>query len=178
MKGEWSGGKGSFPRKVDTNKYNSNYDVIFKKNQKNLFLDDQRWPRDVCWMNIDYTSYEWEIVRDFEQFKKALDEKTYDFISFDHDLDRSASYECVLSLSNKTEYNYSKVKERTGRDCAIYLMAKCINEGRDLPKYAVHSLNKQGSANIIDILEEDKLIAYNTSDELAINKSDEILSII
>ena len=74
MKGEWSGGKGSFPRKVDINKYNSNYDVIFKKNQKNLFLDDQRWPRDVCWMNIDYTSYEWEIVRDYEQFKKAIDE--------------------------------------------------------------------------------------------------------
>jgi hypothetical protein len=38
MKGEWSGGKGSFPRKVDTNKYNSNYDVIFKKNQKNLYF--------------------------------------------------------------------------------------------------------------------------------------------
>lgn len=33
MSGAWAGGKGSKPRKVDTQRYNDNYDAIFGKKE-------------------------------------------------------------------------------------------------------------------------------------------------
>lgn len=175
MTGEWSAGKGSTYRPVNISKYGSNFDSIFRKNKlRHLFLDDTRWPRDVSWVNFDYTNIDWLIVRSYEQFVKALsDTDSFSIISFDHDLDQSASLECVRSITHKCDYNYNRVKLKTGKDCALYLKQVCDN-GYPIPKYLVHTLNPQGANNIIEVLGTDNLIAQHIEGDMY-NKSDEIL---
>lgn len=61
-------------------------------------------------------------------------------IAFDHDL----SYED----QNKTE----GFKEKTGMDCAKWLVDYCIDKGLDLPEFYVHSFNVVGRMNIANLL--------------------------
>lgn len=175
MKGEWAAGKGSTPRPVNMKTYGKNFDSIFRKQIRNLFLDDERWPVNVTWVDFDYNSSDWLVVRTYDQFVEAIENNSpFEIISFDHDLDRSASLECVRSMTHDEEYDYSRVKAKTGRDCAAFLKQKC-NSGYPHPKYLIHSLNSKGTKNIRDILGDDFFITqHDESDNY--NKSDEILS--
>ena len=42
MTDKWHGGKGSKPRKVDTEKYSDNWDKIFGKKEKEKFSSEQK----------------------------------------------------------------------------------------------------------------------------------------
>jgi hypothetical protein len=103
-----------------------------------LFLDDERMPHAVTWVEMPLGP--WEIVRSYDQFVNYITENGIpSFISFDHDL----SVEDQGKNPNKSQF-----KEKTGYDCAKWLVEKCMNENRMFPKYQVHSMNPIGAMNI------------------------------
>lgn len=82
----------------------------------------------------------WHIVRNIDQFKELLDQALKDdikitHISFDHDL-------------ADQHYGGNFNDERTGFDCAKYLVEWCMDNDKDLPEWTVHSMNPIGAENI------------------------------
>ena len=68
-----------------------------------------------------------------------------DVISFDHDLGDE-------HYTNNSNINYSEFKEKTGYDCAKWLIDYCIDNDLDFPKVIyIHSMNPYGSLNIESI---------------------------
>lgn len=123
--------------------YNKKLDKVV-----NLFLDDIRTPRDVYKYTgrLEYINEEWAIVRSYISFCAFIDKylaetgKLPDKISFDHDL--------CFEDQNKTE----GFREKTGMDCARYLVEVCMNTGLKLPEWRIHSFNMVGARNIQDLL--------------------------
>ncbi len=102
----------------------------------NLFLDDSR---DANRFLHDLRT--WVTVRSYREFVETITEFGLpDFVSFDHDL---ADEDC-----GKT----NNFKERTGYDCAIWLMQYCMRTSQPLPEWQVHSMNPVGKANITTVL--------------------------
>lgn len=108
-----------------------------------LFLDDERVPGDVTW--VDYHSYEsWKVVRTFDEFVERI--KNFGMpsvISFDHDLGPG---------------------DGTGFKCAKWLVDYIIEENIGLPedfRYYVHSKNPVGAANIRGLM--DRFIEFYKS---------------
>lgn len=103
----------------------------------NLFLDDCRNP--LCLGLLLH----FEVVRNYDQFVKIITERGLpDFISFDHD----------LCWEDNNKNNNEVFKEKTGFDCAKWLVWYCIEKHLPLPKYQCHSLNIFGKKNILDLL--------------------------
>lgn len=95
-----------------------------------LFLDDERFPADVTWMNSqEYFSTDWQIVRNQKEFFEFIDVFGLpNHISFDHDLGKN---------------------EPTGYDIARKLVDYIMDH--DLQAnfiFAVHSKNPVGKKNI------------------------------
>lgn len=133
----------------------------------NLFLDDERHPKDVKW--VDLPPVEWRVVRTYKDFvglitKDGLPKK----ISFDHDLAQEHYGEYIRVATEKSEeakqIRYDTLREKTGYDCAKWLVNHFydINPdwillgrlqkktlGMDFPKVYTHSANPIGSANIM-----------------------------
>lgn len=123
-----------------------------------LFLDDIRELKDVTWMPIP--EGEWAIVRDYQAFVRMIERKGMPaFISFDHDLglEHMHDYLTVGHLTGKLAYD--KYKEKTGMDCAKWLVNYCLDKSLKLPDYQVHSMNHVGKANIISLLENFKKVS-------------------
>jgi hypothetical protein len=81
----------------------------------------------------------WEKVEDFWSFKKWIIENGLpDEISFDHDLGGPDNPLGEGPLN--------------GLDCAKFLVSYCTLNGKDLPKWSVHSANPVGKENIISFL--------------------------
>lgn len=101
----------------------------------NLFLDDERMPKDVVWCSIGLGP--WVIVRSFEEFRGHIKKNGVPSrVSFDHDL-ADAHYEACFTGS--ADYG----PEKTGYDCAKWLVFHC--SGRyPFPEYTVHSMNPVG----------------------------------
>lgn len=102
---------------------------------KYLFLDDLRMPIDAAvyaksrGVNPAIYEEEWIIVRDYLQFTNWIAKNGLpELISFDHDL--------------------GEADERTGMDCAKWLVIYCLDNHCALPKWAVHSANPAGCDNI------------------------------
>ena len=100
-----------------------------------LFLDDIRNPLDAIafttgrGINPEIYKEEWIIVRDYLQFINWITQNGLpELISFDHDLGES--------------------DERTGMDCAKWLVEYCLDNKLQLPQWAVHSANPVGYDNI------------------------------
>ena len=72
-------------------------------------------------------------------------------ISFDHDL---SDKKYILHL-NKDE-DLSKYREKTGYECAKWLVNYCLDNDLDIPEYYVHSYNTVGKTNIISYIENFK----------------------
>jgi hypothetical protein len=105
-----------------------------------IYLDDIRTPVDKDWL----------VVKNYEEFVKAVDSFDIDqieCISLDHDLDYTAMAEYFNSTDDKRELNYELIKEKTGMDCAKYLVEKWINTGKTC-KVMIHSANEPGSINM------------------------------
>lgn len=122
-----------------------------------IYLDDVRTP----------VENDWIVVRSYQEFADAI--KLYGLsniktISLDHDLSDSATSEYFTNVSPNYTLNYDNIKEKTGYDCAKFL----INHFYDLnpnrldmrrfdkrnfpvkfPTVYVHSANPIGSANIM-----------------------------
>ena len=118
-----------------------------------LFLDDYRNPKDVKWVKLP--SHKWDIVRNFEEFSDyILKNGIPKFVAYDHDLaDEHYGQNNVI--------DYKNLKEKTGYDCAKFLVEICASKNIKHPDFVVHSLNPAGKANIQAFIN-----SYNKSFEI------------
>lgn len=125
----------------------------------NLFLDDERVPKDVKWQELP--PVQWIIVRDFDRFCSIIKENGLpNYVSFDHDLGDTAYKQATTGI-----FDYSKQgNEKTGYDCVKWLIEYCMDNSIKFPNYTVHSLNPVGKENIIKLIESYKIAVENTSD--------------
>lgn len=110
-------------------------------NKYKIYLDDIRTPLDG----------DWTIVRSYDEFVKKINSiglENIEMISLDHDLDESAMKEWRYGVVKNYKINYNNIIEKTGYDCAIWLVNQWLNGGK-VVKVVTHSANAIGSANII-----------------------------
>jgi len=110
--------------------------------KKNLYLDDIRTPVDDTWM----------VVRSYDEFVKTITLyglDSFEMISLDHDLGESAMKEYFENVRYNYKLDYNNINEKTGYDCAKWLVSESINKEIPLPLVYVHSANPIGSANMM-----------------------------
>lgn len=121
----------------------------------NLFLDDERKPVDVKWVNLPLVH--WEIARNYDQFRDIINARGLPLrISFDHDLadeHYQEYFEASHPLNLSHRFRYEKMKEKTGYECAKLLVEYCMNHKLPVPEYFVHTMNPIGRDNIINYIE-------------------------
>jgi len=139
----------------DTTKYTF---YLEKPMSYNLFLDDERMPHNVTWVKLP-ENVEWTIVRNYKQFVDAITQRGLPKnISFDHDLADEHYVQSIASNQNHTSnFNYGTITEKTGYDCAKWLVEYCREKDLEIPSYTVHSMSIVGKKNIIGYLENYKL---------------------
>jgi hypothetical protein len=105
-------------------------------------LDDVRTPKDA----------DWKVVRSYDEFTahiKMNGLENYELMSLDHDLGDTAMNEYYNNVSPNYTLDYNNIQEKTGLDCAKFLVAESMNTKIPLPQIYVHSANPIGSANIM-----------------------------
>jgi len=113
--------------------------------EKVLWLDDLRDPSQgqfKIWLNLAFgENLDVTWVKNYDEFVKYFKKNEMPYaISFDHDLGNE--------LTDHPELN-----EKTGLDCAKWLIEYCMNNAVRLPKYFVHSANPVGRENIQNYLD-------------------------
>ena len=125
-----------------------------------VYLDDERTPIYGGWI----------VVRNYDEFVKKINElslNNIDVISLDHDLGDSAIEEYYSNVKKNNKLDYEHISEKTGYDCAKYIVEKFYLENPDrenmsrdqkstseimFPTITVHSANPIGAQNIIGYL--------------------------
>jgi len=121
----------------------------------NLFLDDVRDPNKFL---DDVRS--WVIVRNYNSFVRTIEKEGLPaFISFDHDLAWEHYPKCDVKIG---VISYDSYRERTGYDCAKWLVEFCMKTEQALPEFQVHSMNPVGKRNIEVLLSGYKKTIQNT----------------
>lgn len=123
---------------------------LLERTPYNLFLDDYRTPNNVIGYAHSigirpdlYIKNQWVIVIDYNHFVETITERGLPkIVSFDHDL-----ADCHYMG------DFSDPNEKTGMDCAKWLIDYCIDNNLSLPEYYVHSMNPVGRQNIKSILD-------------------------
>ena len=125
-----------------------------------LFLDDERMPGDVTWCSLPSAQY--VVVRNFDEFvKHILTFGVPKFVAFDHDLAdqhyRVGFEEARAAEPWRLQYTYDDGDlkktfdygpEKTGYDCAKWLVEFCEERGSKFPNFVVHSMNPVGKERI------------------------------
>lgn len=122
-----------------------------------IYLDDIRTPKESNWI----------VVRSYEQFVDKVLEvglQNVHTISLDHDLGDTAMQEYYRNVRTNYKLDYSNIKERTGYDCAKWLVDHFLDTDQSwcmltpagkenhripFPHITTHSANPIGSANIM-----------------------------
>lgn len=115
-----------------------------------IYLDDLRTP-----LEPPSPNSHWAVIRNYEDFVNLIEDvglENIEVISFDHDLDRSATMHYLEYVKNNYEIDYSKIKEPTGLDAVKWLVAHSLTTGKQIPKCYVHSANPIGSGNMMGYL--------------------------
>jgi hypothetical protein len=126
--------------------------------KQKIYLDDVRTP----------VNPEWVVVRSYDEFVEKVRElgfENIEVISLDHDLGDTAMSEYFNNVSPNYTLNYSNIEEKTGMDCAKWLVDYYYDNynfaedlisrkskkilGITFPKVYTHSANPIGSANIM-----------------------------
>lgn len=130
----------------------------------NLYLDDYRDPWETAnyiypvELRPMYRMEKWAIVRNYNQFVEHINKFGLpDKVSFDHDLadehyappEYWKDYETSKKYQEEAEKTY---KEKTGYDCAKFLIEYCRVNRLRLPEFYCHSMNPVGKDNILNIL--------------------------
>lgn len=122
-----------------------------------LFLDDVRQPDNVTWAQFPRDEMTF-IVRNYKSFvKTVMLNRVPMFVCFDHDL--AEEHYAVQAIENdmvKTDQVPDYGSEKTGYDCAKWLVDYCAENKVKFPKYVVHSLNPAGKDRIIGYIENAK----------------------
>ena len=115
----------------------------------NLFLDDVRLPNHVTWVDIPKDQH-YSVVRNYQEFVDLITLRGLPkFVTYDHDLADSHYGDGLRG----DDINYNKYKEKTGYDCAKWLVNECMKKGIKHPPYMCHSMNPVGKQNIINYIE-------------------------
>lgn len=107
-----------------------------------VYLDDIRTP----------IENDWIVCRDYNEFVNKVSEiglENIYMMSLDHDLGETAIREYFKNVSKNYILDYNNIHEKTGYDCAKWLVDQSIEKDIDLPLVLVHSANPIGSANIM-----------------------------
>ena len=122
-----------------------------------LFLDDMRCPSECALYmhrrigkdNPIYLEGEWFIVRNYDQFCKALIAfcPYITHVSFDHDL--ADEHYAPEEHWDTDWHEHQEFKEKTGYDCAVFL--KEFYDNRNYPIMYVHSMDPIGTQRIINL---------------------------
>ena len=112
----------------------------------NIFLDDVRVPTDVTWANIPVDQH-YSVVRSYKEFVDliTLRREVPKYVCYDHDL--------AMAMYRIDEIPYNSYDEKTGYDCAKWLVNYCMERGIKHPPYVVHSMNPIGKKNIESYIE-------------------------
>ena len=108
---------------------------------KKIYLDDVRTPVDGDWI----------VVRNYDEFVAKVTEiglENIDMISLDHDLGDTAMKEWYENVSVNYQLNYDNIEEKTGYDCAKWLVDHWLN-GKPVVDVFTHSANAIGASNIM-----------------------------
>lgn len=109
-------------------------------------MDDVRDPKEA----FSYTRFHlflednWIVVRNYDQFVETIDMKWEihnafpEIIAFDHDLADEHYGAPPTAIFT----------EKTGMDCAKWLVEFCVDNNLKLPRWYVHSMNPAGRDNI------------------------------
>ena len=113
-----------------------------------LWLDDVRDPFQNDWLNFSPIGKNVGVVwvTTYQEFIYwIMHYGLPDAICFDHDLQafKSSYPEMVEDI---------ECNEKTGYDCAKWLVEYCINNNKPLPEYAIQSANPVGRENINSLL--------------------------
>ena len=134
---------------------------------KKLFLDDIRIPKDAIGlvpsiMNQMYWNDDWDLVTNYSEFCNHIQSNGLpEFISFDHDLS-DEHYNDLFSDKNWIKddnditLKYDEYSEKTGYECAKWLVDWCLENEKQLPNFIVHSANPVGKKNIESYLNNAK----------------------
>ena len=116
-----------------------------------LWLDDVRDPFQNDWLNFSPIGKNVGVVW-VTTYQEFIDWIMFyglpDAVCFDHDLSdlqafKSSYPEMVEDIA---------CNEKTGYDCAKWLVEYCINNDKSLPEYAIQSANPVGRENINSLL--------------------------
>lgn len=126
-----------------------------------LFLDDIRHPFEVSWVEIPQLDAVFT-VRSYNAFVKHIEFNGLPkFVCFDHDL--ADEHYAVMEEENSYTYDDGDLKktfnygtEKTGYDCAKWLVDYCAEKGLKFPRYVVHSMNPAGKERIQGYIENAK----------------------
>jgi hypothetical protein len=125
----------------------------------NLFLDDCRDAREPAnymptYQRDIYNKLKWVVVRNYDEFVIMIEKNGLpQLISFDHDLaDEHYHNMPELPTDAVEEYYGAAYTEKTGYDCAKWLVEYCLNNNKSLPEFIVHSMNPVGKKNIQSLL--------------------------
>ena len=124
--------------------------------KKLLWLDDERNPWHDIESRVPKGKYEIHWVKDYNEFTNwILKNGLPHLISFDHDLhDEHYTpsefwHDYEASAKYQDEQNYT---EKTGMNCAWWLIGFCSENKIPLPLTNVHSANPPGADNIRGLL--------------------------
>ncbi len=116
-----------------------------------LYLDDVRTPKNPNNEWVDGID-EWQVVRGYDEFVAHIQRnglENYEVISLDHDLGETAMKEFYNNVHPNYTLDYNNIAEKTGYDCAKWLVAESMKTNIPLPQIYTHSANPIGSANIM-----------------------------
>lgn len=121
--------------------------------KKLLWLDDTRNPLENNWLVFSPIEQPFEViwVKNYNQFcAEIIQNGLPDAICFDHDLsDFQAMKSGYPELMEEVEWTEN---EKTGMDCAKWLVEYCIDNNKPLPLYNIQSANPVGKQNIDNYL--------------------------
>lgn len=130
--------------------------------KKLLWLDDLRNPEERIWLDklveFEINPFHYDIVwvKSYAEFVEWIELNNLPaIISFDHDLaDEHYTPEEYWDDydRSKTYQDIQMYQEKTGMDCAKWLVNYCMDNGEELPKFYVHSANPVGADNIRGLL--------------------------
>ena len=127
-----------------------------------LFLDDERNLSDVTWVALpSKITNNWITVRNYDEFvRTVMSFGVPAFVAFDHDL-ADEHYQVMLKENEHRRHTsfvddemgglnltFDYGNEKTGFDCAKWLVDFCEQRNVTFPDYAVHSLNVVGRERI------------------------------
>lgn len=136
-----------------------------------LFLDDERKLGDVTWIVLpSKINHSWVTVRNYDEFvKTVMSFGIPDFVTFDHDL-ADEHYAAMIKENDASRYTafvdddegglnltFDYGSEKTGYDCAKWLVEFCEQRDLKFPPFAVHSMNPIGAQRIRAYIENARM---------------------